>query len=120
MLTATARVIVAASLGAALGAVDPALAQAPAGRQAAPPAPPPQLSALAPANLAKPRPKAPFDLTGTWRHDGRWSTWRFVPETVKLTPPAQVHYDASQQALKLGQAIATTSVSAGPPACRSS
>ena len=26
---------------------------------------PPQLGALAPANLKKPRPKAPFDLTGT-------------------------------------------------------
>ena len=26
------------------------------------------LGALAPANLAKPRPKPPFDLTGTWLH----------------------------------------------------
>ena len=40
-----------------------------------------QLGALAPANLKKPRPEAPFDLTGTWQHDGRFSTWRFVPET---------------------------------------
>jgi hypothetical protein len=30
-----------------------------------------QPSALSPANIAKPRPKAPFDLTGTWQHDGR-------------------------------------------------
>ena len=38
------------------------------------PAPPPssrrQLGALAPANLAKPRPKPPFDLTGVWLHGG--------------------------------------------------
>ena len=26
----------------------------------------PNLGALAPENLAKPRPKAPFDLTGNW------------------------------------------------------
>ena len=61
------------------------------GRQ--PAAPPAQLSALALANLAKPRPKPPFDLTGMWQHDGRANTWRFVPETFKLTPEAQVHYD---------------------------
>jgi hypothetical protein len=67
-----------------------------------PPPPPAQLSALAPANLAKARPKAPFDLTGTWQHDGRANTWRFVPETFKLTKEAQVHYDRGQQALKAG------------------
>jgi hypothetical protein len=65
-------------------------------------APPPQLGALAPANLAKPRPRAPFDLTGTWQHDGRANTWRFVPETFKLTPQAQVHFEAGQKALKAG------------------
>src|SRR5207249_12110175 len=32
--------------------------------------PPGALGALAPANLAKPRPKPPFDLTGTWLHGG--------------------------------------------------
>ena len=31
---------------------------------------PGELGALAPANLAKPRPKAPFDLTGAWLHAG--------------------------------------------------
>ena len=65
-------------------------------------APPTQLSALAPANLAKPRPKPPFDLTGTWQHDGRANTWRFVPETFKLTPQAQAHYDAGVKALNDG------------------
>src|SRR5436189_3790856 len=63
-----------------------------------------QLGALAPANLKKARPAAPFDLTGTWQHDGRFSTWRFVPEAgqFKLTPEAQKHYDAGNDALKKG------------------
>src|SRR5262245_26079434 len=98
MSTTTIRVaaLLAASL---IGAAARAQAQA----QPRPvPAPPAQLGALAPANLAKPRPKAPFDLTGTWQHDGRWSTWKFVPETFKLTPQAQVHYDAGVKALKDG------------------
>jgi hypothetical protein len=60
-----------------------------------------QLGPLAPANLAKPRPKPPFDLTGTWLHDG--PDWRFIPPTFKLTPEAQVHYEASQKALKEGK-----------------
>ena len=67
-----------------------------------PPAIAEQPSALSPANRAKPRPKAPFDLTGTWQHDGRANTWRFVPETFKLTPQAQVHYDLGVKALKDG------------------
>jgi hypothetical protein len=66
------------------------------------PAPPAQVGALAPANLSKPRPKAPFDLTGTWQHDGRANTWRFVPETFRLTPEAQVHYERGVKALKDG------------------
>jgi hypothetical protein len=83
----------------ALAAANPASAQA--GQQGAPAVPEP-LSALSPANLAKPRPKAPFDLTGTWQHDGRANTWRFVPETFKLTPQAQAHYDLGVKALKDG------------------
>jgi hypothetical protein len=63
---------------------------------------PSQLSALAPANLQKTRAKAPFDLTGTWQHDGRANTWRFVPETFKLTAAAQAHYERGVQALKDG------------------
>ena len=31
---------------------------------------PGELGALAPDNLKKPRPKPPFDLTGTWLHGG--------------------------------------------------
>ncbi|MET0165744.1 MAG: hypothetical protein ABW318_12190 [Vicinamibacterales bacterium] len=67
--------------------------------QAATPAQP---SALSLANLAKPRPKPPFDLTGVWQHDGRANTWRFVPEKFTLTPEAQVHYDKGVAALKSG------------------
>ena len=37
-----------------------------------------------------------------WQHDGRANTWRFVPETFKLTPEAQVHYDRGVKALKDG------------------
>lgn len=64
-----------------------------------------QLGALAPANIGKPRPKAPFDLTGTWLHDnsGGPNSWRFVPPVFKLTPEAQVHYDAGQKAAKEGK-----------------
>jgi hypothetical protein len=79
----------------------PAYAQAQPGRL--PPPPPVQLSALAPENLAKARPKAPFDLTGTWRHRGTATeTWRFVPPTFKLTPDAQKHYELGLKALKDG------------------
>ena len=88
-------VVVAACLLAAASRVS-----AQAGQGA--PAVPSQPSALSPENLAKPRPKAPFDLTGTWQHDGRANTWRFVPETFKLTPEAQVHYDRGVKALKDG------------------
>ena len=88
-------VVVAACL---LAAASPVSAQAGQGA----PAVPSQPSALSPENLAKPRPKAPFDLTGTWQHDGRANTWRFVPETFKLTPQAQAHYDLGVKALKDG------------------
>jgi len=64
--------------------------------------PPGSLGALAPANLAKPRPKPPFDLTGTWLHGGQ--SERFDPPAgFKLTPEAQKHYDAAQKATKEGK-----------------
>ena len=61
-----------------------------------------QLGALAPENLKKARPKAPFDMTGTWQHDGRFSTWKFIPDNFKLTPEAQAHFDAGKKALAAG------------------
>ena len=58
------------------------------------------LGALDRENLTKPRPPAPFDMTGTWQHELRGpQSWKFVPETFKLTPEAQAHYDAGQRAL---------------------
>jgi hypothetical protein len=67
---------------------------------------PGQLGALAPANIAKPRPKPPFDLTGTWLHGGGQNNgFRFSPPPgFKLTPAAQVHYEAAQKAAKEGKA----------------
>jgi len=92
------RLVVAACLALTAATAVGAQGQ---GQQASPP-PPPQLSALSKANLAKSRPTPPFDLTGMWQHDGRANTWRFVPETFKLTPAAQVHYDLGVKALKDG------------------
>jgi hypothetical protein len=66
-----------------------------------------QLSALAPANLKKERPAAPFDLTGNWfidTEDGKSpEAWRFGPPYPKLTPVAQGHFDASQKAAEQGK-----------------
>ena len=65
---------------------------------------PTRFGALAPANLAIPRPDPPFNLTGTWQHDlGQPGSWRFVPSDFTLTPEAQFHYDAGQEALAQGQ-----------------
>jgi hypothetical protein len=77
---------------------------APAASPSQAPTPAP-LGALAPANLKKPRPAPPFDLTGTWLHDnsGGANSWRFIPPTFKLTPDAQEHYDAGQRAAKEGK-----------------
>src|SRR5258708_2706524 len=61
--------------------------------------------ALAPANISKARPKPPFDLTGTWQHGGGQNNgFRFSPPTgFKLTPAAQVHYDAARKAQAEGK-----------------
>jgi len=66
---------------------------------------PGSLGALAPANIAKPRPKPPFDLTGTWLHGGGPdNNFRFAPPAgFKLTPAAQVHYDAARKAQAEGK-----------------
>jgi hypothetical protein len=66
---------------------------------------PASLGALAPANLAKPRPKAPFDVTGVWLHGGGADNgFRFTPPAdLKLTPEAQVHLDAARKAQSEGK-----------------
>jgi hypothetical protein len=62
------------------------------------------LGALAPANIAKPRPKPPFDLTGTWLHGGSEGGFRFAPPAnFKLTPQAQVIYDEAKKAQAEGK-----------------
>src|SRR5262245_11217699 len=89
-----ARMSVAVIVGFTLVAVAPDLSAQfqPAG----------SLGALAPANIAKPRPKAAFDITGTWLHGGE--SERFDPPAgFKLTPEAQKHYDAAQEATKEGK-----------------
>src|SRR5262245_30773199 len=59
------------------------------------------LGALAPENIAKPRPKAPFDLTGAWLHNGNE---RFdPPQGYVLTPEAKVHFDAAAKATAEGK-----------------
>jgi len=101
IVTATIMAISACSTAPA-----PAPAAAPAAESATPPAEPGvQLSALAPANLAKARPATPFDLTGNWFIDTSESpdAWRFGPPYPKLTAAAQVHFDASQRAAKEGK-----------------
>jgi len=67
--------------------------------------PPGSLGALAPANIAKPRPAPPFNLTGTWLHGGGTDNgFRFSPPAgFKLTPEAQVHYDAARKAQAEGK-----------------
>jgi hypothetical protein len=93
-----------------------AYAQAPAGRgqgagrgaQAAPAGPAEPLSALAPENLSKARPKAPFDLTGNWFISGSvpgggWLFGRTPAVLPKLTPAAQKHFDAYAAAVKAGK-----------------
>jgi hypothetical protein len=63
---------------------------------------PGSLGALAPSNIAKPRPKPPFDITGAWLHGG--TPERFDPPAgFKLTPAAQKHFDAAAKATKEGK-----------------
>jgi hypothetical protein len=100
------RVAIAFICACALALTSPAFAQAQGQRPATPAPEPEPLGALARANLAKPRPKPPFDLTGTWFIDQRNSqnTWRFGPTgPFKLTPEAQVHYDAAKKAQAEGK-----------------
>jgi hypothetical protein len=83
-------------------AAPPAEASAPAAAPAEP------LSALAPENLKKTRPKAPFDLTGNWFISGSvpgggWLFGRTPAVLPKLTPAAQKHFDAYAAASKEGK-----------------
>jgi hypothetical protein len=73
-------------------------------RAQAPAAGPTQLGALAPENLNKKRPKAPWNLTGTWMHDLRRTSFLFGPPYPKFMPEAQKEFDAGVAASKEGRA----------------
>ena len=94
------RIAIAAACAAVLAMSSSALI---AQGAAAPSAEP--LSALAPENLAKPRPKAPFDLTGNWFVDTSSGpdAWRFGPPYPKLTPKAQKEFDTGMKYMKEGK-----------------
>src|SRR5215510_3206840 len=66
---------------------------------------PAQLGALAPANLKKPRPKAPFDLTGTWFVDlsKGFDTWRSGPPYPKFIGEGAKAFAESEAAKKEGK-----------------
>jgi hypothetical protein len=61
--------------------------------------------ALAPQNLAKPRPKPPFDLTGTWFVDLRrsFSDFRFGPPYPEFAEPGQTALREAEEARKAGR-----------------
>src|SRR5215467_791533 len=65
-----------------------------------------QLGVMAPANLAKPRPKPPFDITGAWLHAGGDENGeRYLPPSTgfKFKPAAQAHFDAATKARAEGK-----------------
>jgi hypothetical protein len=105
MATAIASVLVI------VGSAVPARAQAqPAAAPKAPaaqvaPAVEVPLGALAPANLKKPRPKAPFDLTGTWFIDlsKGFDTWRSGPPYPKFKGDTAKAFEESEKAKKEGK-----------------
>ena len=63
-----------------------------------------RLGALAPQNLAKPRPKPPFDVTGTWFIDLRrsFADFRFGPPYPEFFEPGQIAMRESEEARKKG------------------
>src|SRR5919205_3095236 len=100
--TRVMRLLIGASM--IVAAAVPAHAQSRGG--AAPAAEPPaQLGALAPANLKKPRPKPPFDLTGTWFIDlsKGFDTWRSGPPYPKFIGEGLKAFQESEQAKKEGK-----------------
>jgi hypothetical protein len=101
---------------AALGAILASACSQPVAEKAAAPAAAPsaategadgkQLSALAPATVARmAKTKAPFDLTGNWFIDVSTNpeAWRFGPPYPTLTAASQVHWDAAKKATAEGK-----------------
>jgi hypothetical protein len=63
--------------------------------------------ALAPDNLNKPRPKAPFNLTGTWMVDlsSGFSSFMFGPNYPKFKPAEQAIFDEGKKVAAEGRAF---------------
>ena len=63
--------------------------------------------ALSRDNLARPRQKAPFDLTGNWMFSPAMNrdngVFQYLP-LPKVKPAAQASYDEAQAAIKAGKA----------------
>jgi len=66
---------------------------------------PEYLGALSPENLKKPRPKPPFDLTGTWFVDLRksFADFMFGPPYPEFFEPGQTALKEAAQAMKDGK-----------------
>jgi hypothetical protein len=110
MRTLTAAVVIAGMTASACSPSQPPAQQAAAPAASAPAADTggegKQLSALAPATIARmAATKPPFDLTGNWFIDVSENpeAWRFGPPYPKLTPAAQVHWDAAKKATAEGK-----------------
>jgi hypothetical protein len=63
--------------------------------------------ALSPDNLKKPRPKPPFDLTGTWMVDlsSGFSSFMFGPPYPKFHPAAEALFEEGKKATAEGHAF---------------
>jgi hypothetical protein len=93
------------ALGAAFLALGIASLASGARAQAAKPGDPFPEGALAPDNLAKPRPKPPFNLTGTWMVDlsSGFNSFMFGPNYPKFKSAAQVLFDDGKKATAEGR-----------------
>jgi hypothetical protein len=109
LVALAAACLVAGATGAAAQApAPPAAATQGAAAPAQPAVPAPPQSAHAPANNARPRPKAPIDPTGNWISQGGvprggWLFGRTPAVLPTLTPEAQKHFDAFTAATKEGK-----------------
>lgn len=62
------------------------------------------LGLLAPDNLNKPRPPAPFNVTGSWSWDAKFAGANFdPPASLVLTPYGQSHHDGAMKAAAEGK-----------------
>ena len=106
MTTSTMRVFAAVTRTAISWGAGATLASAQTrGQRATAARPPTQLGALASENLKKPRPKAPFDLTGTWFVDlsAGFDTWRSRPPYPQFKGEMAKAFAESETAKKEGK-----------------